>query len=225
MKQINLKNYLIKNFKLLIISLIIFFTVNLSNATSNFETNFKKEIYSKKLSQLELDNMGDFFKKLDKDFDNRLTFEEIIQTDFIYKIQLNKFDKLVYKKKFYPKSHKSYFENENFSNFFKKNRNFFYISDKNLDSKLDKREFLNALVTNFQLLSFLNRFLYSLDEKFNYHQYDFYNAKINYFLLNEFLILKNNFIVEDTDYPQKDQDKDYLFYYTFLDLYEIAIQK
>ncbi len=225
MKQINFKNYLIKYFKLLIILLIIFFKTNLSNAMNNFETFFKNEIYSNKISQLELDNMGNFFKNLDKDFDNRLTFEELNQKDFIYKIQSNKFEKFVNEKKFYPNSHNSFFDNKNFINFFKKNKNFFYISDKDLDSKLDKREFLNALVTNYQLLSFLNRFLYSLDEKFNYHQYDFYNAKINYFLLNEFLILRNNFISEDIDYHRNDQDKDYLFYYTFLDLYEIAIQK
>ena len=155
MKQINFKNYLNKYFKLLIILLIIFFKTNLSNAMNNFETFFKNEIYSNKISQLELDNMGNFFKNLDKDFDNRLTFEELNQKDFIYKIQSNKFEKFVNEKKFYPNSHNSFFENKNFINFFKKNKNFFYISDKDLDSKLDKREFLNALVTNYQLLSFL----------------------------------------------------------------------
>lgn len=225
MKQINLKNYLIKYFKLSLISLIIFVKANLSNAMNNFESNFKKVIDSNKLSQLELDNMGVFFENLDNDFDNKLTFEEIIQKDFIYRIQLNKFEKLINKKNFFPNYDYNHNDKKNFTNFFKKNKIFFSISDKDLDSKLDKKEFLNAVVTNYQLLNFLNKFLYSIDDNFNYHKYDFYNAKINYYLLNEFLIISNNFILEDIDHHQNDNDKDYLFYYTFLDLYEIAIQK
>lgn len=225
MKLINLKNYLIKNYILSIILLIIFFTSNTSNANNNFKKYLKKEIYSNKLSQLEIDNIGNFFKNIDENSDNKLTYDEINKFDFLYQIQLNKFEKFKNKKKFYPQSHVISFENKNFMNFFRKNKNFFKISDKDIDYNLNKSEFLEALITNYQLISFLNKFLFSLNDNFNYHQYDFYNAKINYFLLYEYLLLKNNLISDKNDFRQNNLEKDYLFYYTFLDLYEIAIQE
>lgn len=225
MKLINLKNYLNKYLKLLFVSLIIFFITNISNANNNFEKNLKKKIFSSRLSQIEINNLSIFFKNLDKDLDNKLTFDEISKADFIYQIELNKFKKLMNKEKFYPLDHTKFGSINNFTNFFKKNKFFFDVSDIDFDNKLNKNEFLNALIANQQLLNFLTKFLYSLDNSFNYHQYDFYNAKINYLLLIEFLNLNNNFNSNNTDYIQNDKKKDYFFYYTFLDLYEIAIQE
>ncbi len=223
MKLINLKNYLIKYFKLFNILLIILLAPNLANAKNNFETYLKKEIYSNKLSQLEIDSFINLFHKLDKNSDNKLTFEEINEIDFLYQEQLIKYKKFIEDKNFYGSNY--IYKKDLLANFFKKNIKFFILSDKDMDNKLDKKEFLDALIANKQLINFLYNFKMILDNNFSYHEYNFYNEKINYFFLNNFLSLKYDYTFEDTDVLQSAQDKDYFSYYTFLDLYEIAIQK